>query len=150
MDPEQRWLVVRRLLHDDTVALEDRVAGSLVLLYAQPLSRIATMTTDQVHGHNDTVLVRLGRYELTAPEPLAGLLASLVASGRGHHVGIGGHRPRNGCSRVCFLDNPSPRAASVNDSAHTEWTPGQPEVLHSFNSPLKSRPRFSPTCSASP
>jgi hypothetical protein len=89
MDPEHRWLVVRRLLHDDTVALEDRVAGSLVLLYAQTLSRIATMTTDQISGRKGVVLLRLGRYELTVPEPLASLLDSLVTEGRGHHVGIG-------------------------------------------------------------
>jgi hypothetical protein len=35
MDPETRWAIVNRLLHDDSVALTDRVAGCLVLLYAQ-------------------------------------------------------------------------------------------------------------------
>ena len=35
IDTEARWQHARRLLHDDTVKPEDRVAGLLVLLYAQ-------------------------------------------------------------------------------------------------------------------
>jgi hypothetical protein len=33
------WALVRQLLHDDTVSIEDRVAGLLLLLYGQPLSK---------------------------------------------------------------------------------------------------------------
>ena len=42
---EHRWAQIRRLLHDDTFELTDRVAGTLLLLYGQQLSRIAAMTT---------------------------------------------------------------------------------------------------------
>jgi len=35
---EDRLSVVRRLLHDDEVDLRDRVAGLLILIYAQPLT----------------------------------------------------------------------------------------------------------------
>ena len=40
-DTEKRWQDTRRLLHDDNLPLPDRVAGLLVLLYAQnpPASR---------------------------------------------------------------------------------------------------------------
>jgi hypothetical protein len=47
-DPEQRWALTARLLHDTTIAATDRVAGCLLLLYGQQLSRIAAMTTDQI------------------------------------------------------------------------------------------------------
>ena len=43
-----RWALLARLLHDDDLDLTDRVAGALLLLYAQQLSRITAMTTDQV------------------------------------------------------------------------------------------------------
>ncbi len=47
-DPDTRWNIIRGLLHDDTLELTDRVAGCLVLLYAQPLSRITLITRDQI------------------------------------------------------------------------------------------------------
>lgn len=43
------WRLAHRLLHDNDIATIDRVAGSFVLLYGQQLSRIATMTRDQIH-----------------------------------------------------------------------------------------------------
>jgi hypothetical protein len=39
LEEERRWQIVQRLLHDDSVDLTDGVAGYLLLLYAQPLSR---------------------------------------------------------------------------------------------------------------
>jgi hypothetical protein len=38
---------VRRLLHDQHLHTVDRVAGLLVLLYAQPASRISTLTVGE-------------------------------------------------------------------------------------------------------
>ncbi|MGH9286543.1 MAG: hypothetical protein ACRD0M_12855, partial [Acidimicrobiales bacterium] len=89
LDAEERWAIIRRLLHSPDLELTDRVAGSLVLLYAQPLSRIAVMTTDQVSDHDGDISVRLGRYDVTLLQPLAGLVRDLTATGRVHHVGIG-------------------------------------------------------------
>ena len=40
MDDEARWATARRLLHDDTLKPEDRLAGLLFLLYAQGPSAI--------------------------------------------------------------------------------------------------------------
>jgi hypothetical protein len=42
------WRLAHQLLHDPDIATIDRVTGSFVLLYGQQLSRIATMTLDQV------------------------------------------------------------------------------------------------------
>lgn len=88
LDAEHRWQIARRLLHDTGLELIDRVAGSFVLLYAQPLSRIAVMTTDQVGVHSHDVTVRFARHDVDIPEPLARLVATLAATGRQDHVGI--------------------------------------------------------------
>jgi hypothetical protein len=48
IEDDKRWALVRGLLHDDHHAIEDRVAGLLVLLYGQPLARIARLTRDQI------------------------------------------------------------------------------------------------------
>jgi hypothetical protein len=90
LDAEDRWVIARRLLHDDQLELVDRVAGSFVLLYAQPLSRIAVITHDQItlHDHG-TVSVRFATHHLDLPEPLATLVATLASGARRGHTGIG-------------------------------------------------------------
>lgn len=87
-DSDQRWALLARLLHDDTLDRTDRVAGAILLCYGQQLSRIAVITTDQIHRHHDHVTLRLGTSEITVPEPLAGLLTDLIHHGR-RHQGIG-------------------------------------------------------------
>ncbi|MFJ5678981.1 hypothetical protein [Streptomyces sp. NPDC093097] len=47
-DDEHRWNVARRLLHDDTLKPEDRLAGLLLLLYGQGPSAIHRLTTEPV------------------------------------------------------------------------------------------------------
>jgi hypothetical protein len=47
---ERRWDDARRLLHDSSLRLHDRVAGLLVLLYAQSLPGIASLTTGHIRG----------------------------------------------------------------------------------------------------
>lgn len=89
LDSEQRWSIARRLLHDDNVELLDRVAGSFVLLYAQPLSRIAVLTHQQITTTNSTVRVQFGRHPIEIPAPLDELIATLAATGRRPHTSIG-------------------------------------------------------------
>ncbi len=88
IDGDQRWTLLARLLHDDTLDLTDRVAGCLLLCYGQQLSHIAVMTTDQIRRHHDHVTVRFGTCDITVPEPLAGLLTELIDTGR-RYRGIG-------------------------------------------------------------
>ena len=88
LDADQRWALVARLLHDDTLDLTDRVAGALLLCYGQQLSRIAVMTTEQVHRHDDVVSLRFGTHNITVPSPLSGLLTELTDIGRSHR-GVG-------------------------------------------------------------
>ena len=83
-DAEQRWDHPQRLLHDETLALTDRVAGSFLLLFGQPQSRISAMTRDQITDQDHTVLVRFGRHDVPMPDPLTDLLRRLLRNGRPH------------------------------------------------------------------
>lgn len=83
IDAEARWQQARRLLHDDTVKPEDRVAG-LVLLYAQWPATISRLSLDHVQANEHQVRLRLGREPIVLPEPLAALVLHLVACRRGH------------------------------------------------------------------
>jgi len=84
IDTEDRWEQARRLLHDATLNPEDRVAGLLVLLYAQWPSVISRLTLGHVHADDQQVQLSLGREPVILPEPLAGLVRQLLASRRGH------------------------------------------------------------------
>ena len=88
MNPDSRWEIIDRLLHDDHLALTDRVAGCLVLLYAQQLTRIVVLTVDQVITTDDGVYLNLGVGQAILPEPLGGLIVDLAANGRSH-TGVG-------------------------------------------------------------
>ncbi|MBW3548670.1 MAG: hypothetical protein KY452_11110 [Actinobacteria bacterium] len=88
LDDDTRWSIVARLLHDDTIDLGDRVAGCLVLLYGQQLSRIVALTRDQVTRHHDGIRLHLGVTSIEVLEPLGALLAGLADSRRAY-VGIG-------------------------------------------------------------
>ena len=55
IDAEGRWEQARRLLHDDTLQPEDRVAGLLVLLYAQQPASISRLTLDHIQISGDEV-----------------------------------------------------------------------------------------------
>jgi hypothetical protein len=92
-EPEQRWAQVTRLLHEQTIDLTDRVAGCLLLLYGQQLSRIAAMTTDQLTQHDGTVMIRFGRDEIDLPEKLGPAVLELIHAGRSY-TGLGSPNSR--------------------------------------------------------
>jgi hypothetical protein len=94
LDQDRRWADARRLLHDDAYPADDRVAGLLVLLYAQKLTAITALTTQHVQPENGRTLLRLGSRPIILPAPLDGLVAGLAAG-----------RRRPGSS---LLDVPSP------------------------------------------
>lgn len=85
LDHEQRWRQAQRLLHDHSLDLDDRVAGLLVLLYAQRPAAISRLTIHDIDTIDEaTLTLRLGSVPLVLPEPLATLTQSLVAARRGH------------------------------------------------------------------
>jgi hypothetical protein len=86
IDDDERWETVRRLLHDNTLALQDRVAGLLMLLYGQPLSRIARLRRDQLVETPAGVQLLLGDKPVDLPSPLEDLVRELAGNHHGHAV----------------------------------------------------------------
>jgi hypothetical protein len=67
-----------RLLTGHDLPLRARVAAAIVLLYAQPLSRVVRLTLDDVIHDGDQVLLRLGEPPSPVPRPIADLLLSWI------------------------------------------------------------------------
>jgi hypothetical protein len=84
IDTEARWQQARWLLHDDTLNSADRVAGLLVLLYAQRPATISRLRVAHVEVSDDQVRLFLGEEPVVLPEPLAALVLQVVANRRGH------------------------------------------------------------------
>ena len=84
IEDDHRWALVRSLLHDDSHAIEDRVAGLLVLLYGQPLARIARLTRDQITLTPARAQLLLGTNPLDLPAPLDELVRQLLGRRHGH------------------------------------------------------------------
>lgn len=77
---EERLHWIRELLTGSSESLPYRVAGILLLLYAQPMVKIAALRTDQVGRSGDGPRIALGVEPAPLPEPFAGLLLRHVAS----------------------------------------------------------------------
>jgi hypothetical protein len=87
IEDDERWAMVRRLLHDESVLPGDRVAGLLLLLFGQPLSRIARLRRDQVvTGPDGATQIVIGTHPLVVPPPLDELLLHFAAGVPGHAV----------------------------------------------------------------
>ncbi|MFI5067375.1 MAG: hypothetical protein ACHP9Z_25800 [Streptosporangiales bacterium] len=79
LDQDRRWADARRLLHDDTCPAADRVAGLLILLYAQKLNVITALTTQHVLHEDGRTFLRLGSRPIALPAPLDALVGALTA-----------------------------------------------------------------------
>lgn len=78
IDVEQRWAIGRRLVIDDTLDIGDRVAAALVVLYGQPLARIASLTRTDLHCSSDgTIVLNLAGNPVPIHEPFATLIERL-------------------------------------------------------------------------
>ena len=78
IDDEQRFAILRRLPHDPELDPRDRFAGSVLLLYGKPTTRIVALrTTDIRTTPGGEVTLRLGRGEIPFPEPLAQVAQAL-------------------------------------------------------------------------
>ncbi|MCX4853774.1 site-specific integrase [Streptomyces canus] len=86
MDDEARWATARRLLHDHMLKPEDRLAGLLLLLYAQWPAAISRLTVKDVEDRDGTVRIRLGAVPVELPEPVAQLALQQVEVRRSHAV----------------------------------------------------------------
>ncbi|MGH3709659.1 MAG: hypothetical protein ACRDRQ_16490 [Pseudonocardiaceae bacterium] len=75
----ERMALLGRLLTGHDLPLRSRVAGIIVVLYAQPLSRLARLTIDDVIRDGDQVLLRLGEPPSPVPTPIAQLLLTWIS-----------------------------------------------------------------------
>jgi len=76
----RRLELLRRLLTDQRAPLRSRVAACLMLLDAQPASRIVRLTVDDIIRDDDgQVLIRLGDPPTPVPEPFASLVFQAAA-----------------------------------------------------------------------
>ncbi|MCI2421123.1 hypothetical protein MOQ72_27135 [Saccharopolyspora sp. K220] len=74
LSQHHRLALIRRLVTDEDIPLLTRVVAILMLLYAQPLTRVLRLTVDDVLHENGEVSIRLGEPPTPVPEPFAGLL----------------------------------------------------------------------------
>jgi hypothetical protein len=74
----RRLALLRRYLTDDHAPARIRAAACLMLLYAQPLSRILRLTTTDITHDNGQVHIRFGHPPAPVPEPFASLLLQLI------------------------------------------------------------------------
>lgn len=70
----QRLDLLQRMLTDEKADLLTRVAAVLMLLYAQPLTRIIGLAVDDIRCDDGEVTIRLGDPPAPVPEPFASLL----------------------------------------------------------------------------
>lgn len=86
---EQHWQLANRFLNDDDLPAAHRLLGCLVLLYGQPVRRLATLRRSDVTVTNSTTTIKLGGEAVVLPEPLARVTADLAA-GRIHDANVAG------------------------------------------------------------
>lgn len=71
---EQRLDWIKELLTGDVESLPHRVAGTLLLLYAQPLVKIVALRTTAIVSAPHETRISLGTEPVPVPEPFAGML----------------------------------------------------------------------------
>jgi len=89
MPEGDRLDLLNRFLFEETIDLVDRVAGSLVLLYALPVSRINRLSTADFEHIDGGLGVRISDDLIPVPLALAGLIGELMerrrnVTGAGH------------------------------------------------------------------
>ncbi|MGP3965760.1 hypothetical protein ACTWPT_58440 [Nonomuraea sp. 3N208] len=80
MTEDERLAALRRLLIDVEIPQRLGVAGIIVLLYAQPLTRIVRLTVDDLVHEGEAVFLRLGEPPSPVPAPVASLRLDYVAA----------------------------------------------------------------------
>lgn len=78
IDGHSRWATAKRLVDDNTIPADDRVAAALIVLYGQPLSRVARLTTSDIRlSPGGAVDLNLDGRHMPLHEPFASLIQQL-------------------------------------------------------------------------
>lgn len=78
MPERDRTALLGKVLTDQHAPLRSRAAAAILLLYAQPLTRITRLSIDDIICDGDQVLLRLGDPPSPVPDPVAALLLEYV------------------------------------------------------------------------
>lgn len=85
---EELAQLAQRLLHDPELSPRDRVASVLVAMFAQPVSRVARLTADDVAVDEENVAIRFGDTAVSMPEPVAVSVRKLLADAAQRPAGM--------------------------------------------------------------
>lgn len=86
---QQRLALIRRALTDHAGPARTRAAGLLVLLFAQPASRITRLTLDDITADAaGTMFLHLGDPPVPIPEPFAALVREAAAAAGDHRAAV--------------------------------------------------------------
>ena len=77
---DQRWHQLQRCLHDPALPHRVRVAGALLLLYGQPISRTVQLKTSQLSKANGHTYLAFDQHPVLLPPALARLIQDLHAT----------------------------------------------------------------------
>ncbi|GHE24243.1 hypothetical protein [Streptomyces hydrogenans] len=78
LDEDTHWDLLQQCIHDEELPLDGRVAGSLLLLFGQHLSRIVILTTAYLDTTGGRTTLRLDDTPIHLPDPLDRLLCRLA------------------------------------------------------------------------
>ncbi|MFD8246921.1 hypothetical protein [Nocardia sp. NPDC059691] len=81
MSDDELTRQLRRCLNDETLPLCVRVAGSLIRLYALPVSRMIELTVDQIRREGTATYLVINRCPVIVPPRLAVLVDRMIAQG---------------------------------------------------------------------
>ena len=104
----RRLTLLRRYLTEENAPVRIRATACLMLLYAQPLSRVLRLTTSDITCDDDgQAWICFGHPPAPVPEPFAALLTQLIAS-RQRRLGVPRPQPRP-ARRLRHRLHPAPR-----------------------------------------
>ena len=78
--PRERLELIRRIHAGDGMDLTERVVALLVLLYAQPLTRVTRLTIDDLMVDDGQMAIRLGDPPAPVPAPFDALVGEYLAA----------------------------------------------------------------------
>lgn len=90
---DQRLAWIHELLTGTSESLPYRVAGTLLLLYAQPLVRVVTLRTGSIDDGTAGMSITLGHHPTDVPEPFASLMRAHLAARPNLRTGAGPDSP---------------------------------------------------------
>ncbi|MFF7638561.1 hypothetical protein ACFZB9_36240 [Kitasatospora sp. NPDC008050] len=78
LDEDSHREILNQCLTDTALPLDIRVAGAILFLFGQELTRIAALPTDALTVRDEEALLLLEHVPIRLPEPLAQLMTELA------------------------------------------------------------------------